>query len=239
MGVQPRHRPLVDDVRQPVTRPTANVLDVAERRLVRLGLDIHDGPVQDVAALVADVDLVRERLEETAPAAAAALADVEDRLRVLHQELRDLAQSLESRALVERDLRETLEREATVFRGRTSIALDVTVSGDLEELTASQRTAVARIVQEAMSNIREHSRATAARVEVEAGDEEIRVSIWDDGVGFNPGRARPTSRNGRLGLLGMHERVRLLNGKLEIETAPGGPTSITACVPRWRPGSNR
>jgi two-component system sensor histidine kinase DegS len=222
-----------------VTRPAANVLDVAERRLVRLGLDIHDGPVQDVAALVADVDLVRERLEETAPAAAAALADVEDRLRVLHQELRDLAQSLESRALVERDLREILEREATVFRGRTSIALDVTVSGDLEGLTASQRTAVARIVQEAMSNIREHSRATAARVEVEAGDEEIRVSIWDDGVGFNPGRARPTSRNGRLGLLGMHERVRLLNGKLEIETAPGGPTSITACVPRWRPGSNR
>jgi two-component system sensor histidine kinase DegS len=222
-----------------VTRPAATVLDVAERRLVRLGLDIHDGPVQDVAALVADVDLVRERLEETAPAAAAALADVEDRLRVLHQELRDLAQSLESRALVERDLRETLEREATVFRGRTSIALDVTVSGDLEGLTASQRTAVARIVQEAMSNIREHSRATAARVEVEAGDEEIRVSIWDDGVGFNPGRARPTSRNGRLGLLGMHERVRLLNGKLEIETAPGGPASITACVPRWRPGSNR
>jgi two-component system sensor histidine kinase DegS len=222
-----------------VTRPAANVLDVAERRLVRLGLDIHDGPVQDVAALVADVDLVRERLEETAPAAAAALADVEDRLRVLHQELRDLAQSLESRARVERAHRETLEREATVFRGRTSIALDVTVSGDLEGLTASQRTAVARIVQEAMSNIREHSRATAARVAVEAGDEEIRVSIWDDGVGFNPGRARPTSRNGRLGLLGMHERVRLLNGKLEIETAPGGPTSITACVPRWRPGSNR
>jgi signal transduction histidine kinase len=222
-----------------VTRPTANVLDVAERRLVRLGLDIHDGPVQDVAALVADVDLVRARLEETAPAAAAALADVEDRLRVLHQELRDLAQSLESRALVERDLRETLEREATVFRGRTSIALDVNVSGDLEGLTASQRTAVARIVQEGMSNIREHSRASAARVEVEAGHEEIRVSIWDDGVGFNPGRARPTSRNGRLGLLGMHERVRLLNGELEIETAPGGPTSITACVPRWRPGSNR
>lgn len=239
MGVQPRHRAVADGARGPVTAPKANVLDVAERRLVRLGLDIHDGPVQDVAALVADIDVVRDRLEETAPAAAAALADVEDRLRVLHQELRDLAQSLESRALVERDLAETLEREATTFRGRTSITLALTVSGDLDELTASQRTAVARIVQEAMSNIREHSQATSARVDVDAGDEEILVSIWDDGVGFNPGRARPTSRNGKLGLLGMHERVRLLNGELEIKTAAGGPTSIVARVPRWRPGSGR
>ena len=173
-----------------------DVLDVAERRLVRLGFDIHDGPVQDVAALLVDLRLVKERLGDIAPAAAA-LGDLETRLRVLHQELRDLAQSLESRALVDRDLREVLESDAAAFRRRCETELDLEITGDLEELTASQRTATARIAQEALSNIREHSRATRALLRVHADDHEISISVWDDGIGFGArGAAAPRNRGG-------------------------------------------
>ena len=59
-----------------MTSARVEVLDVAERRLVRLGFDIHDGPVQDVAALLADLRLVKERLGDTTPAGAA-LEDME------------------------------------------------------------------------------------------------------------------------------------------------------------------
>jgi signal transduction histidine kinase len=218
-----------------MTAKPVEVLDVAERRLVRLGFDIHDGPVQDVAALLADLRLVKERLGDIAPAAAA-LGDLETRLRVLHQELRDLAQSLESRALVDRDLREVLESDAAAFRRRCDTDLELQITGDLEELTASQRTATARIAQEALSNIREHSRASRARLRVHADDREISISVWDDGVGFGARRSR-ASQQGRLGLVGMRERTRLLHGSLLVESRPGGPTAIEARLPRWRPGA--
>src|SRR3954470_17281219 len=216
-----------------MTPAPVQVLDVAERRLVRLGFDIHDGPVQDVAALLADLRLVEERLAEAAPAGGG-LGDIGTRLRVLHQELRDLAQSLESRALVDRDLREVLESDATAFRRRCETRLELEITGDLDELTASQRTATARIAQEALSNIREHSRATRARLRVHADEREISISVWDDGVGFGARRSR-ASRQGRLGLVGMRERTRLLQGSLLVDSRPGGPTAIEARLPRWRP----
>jgi two-component system sensor histidine kinase UhpB len=216
-----------------MTPARVEVLDVAERRLVRLGFDIHDGPVQDVAALLADLRLVKGRLADNAPATAA-LGDLESRLGVLHQELRDLAQSLESRALVDRDLREVLESDAAAFRRRCDTELDLQITGDLDELTASQRTATARIAQEALSNIREHSRATCARLHVHADDHEISISVWDDGVGFGVRRSR-APRQDRLGLVGMRERARLLHGSLLVDSRPGGPTAIEARLPRWRP----
>ena len=218
-----------------MTAARAEVLDVAERRLVRLGFDIHDGPVQDVAALLADLRLVKERLAAVAPAEAA-LGDLETRLRVLHQELRDLAQSLESRALVDRDLRDVLEADAAAFRRRCETELDLRVTGELDGLTASQRTAIARIAQEALSNIREHSGATHARLHVHADDREISISVWDDGVGFGA-RSSRASRQGRLGLVGMRERTRLLHGSLLVDSRPGGPTTIEARLPRWRPAA--
>ena len=220
-----------------MTARPVEVLDVAERRLVRLGFDIHDGPVQDAAALLADLRLVKERLGDITPAAAA-LGDLETRLGALHQELRDLAQSLESRALVDRDLREVLESDAAAFRQRCDTELELQITGDLDELTASQRTATARITQEALSNIREHSRAAHARLSVHADDREISISIWDDGVGFGPRQSR-APRQGRLGLVGMQERTRLLQGSLLVDSRPGGPTAIEARLPRWRPAAGR
>jgi signal transduction histidine kinase len=224
-----------DGSKEAAPAASTNLLDVAERRLVRLGFDLHDGPLQDAAALLADVRLVRAQLGGVAPEAVAALEDVEARLVQLHDELGDLARELESRALVERSLAEALQREADGFRSRSRIELDFAVEGDLADLTASQRTATVRIVQEAMSNIREHSEARHAQVRVRADDDAIHIRVRDDGCGFAPGRGTRDARRGRLGLLGMSERARLLGGSFELRSAPGGPTVIEALLPRWRP----
>jgi signal transduction histidine kinase len=213
------------------------MIDVAERRLVRLGLDLHDGPVQDVAALTADVGVLRDHLDDTLPPEARdSLADLASRLERLHTELRDLAFSLEARTLVERALRDVLAQEARSFGERSSIELRLDVEGDVDDLTASQRIAAARIIQEALSNIRDHSGAQHARVRLHAGEDVVRIAIEDDGRGFDPARARREARRrGRLGLLGMEERVRLLHGTFAISTSPGTPTKIEVELPRWRP----
>jgi signal transduction histidine kinase len=214
------------------------VLDLAERRLVRLGCDLHDGPVQDVAALLADIRFIRTNLGGSAPpAAAASLADVENRLGELHEELRDLAHSLEARALVERPVVDVLQREAASFRSRSDIRLDLSVSGDVGDLTASQRIAIARIVQEAITNVRDHSRASRVWVRVSTDDLSTLIQVRDDGCGFDPDHVADEPRRGGRGLRGISERARLLDGSFELETRPGGPTTLEVRLPRWRPPS--
>jgi two-component system, NarL family, sensor histidine kinase DegS len=71
---------------------------------------------------------------------------------------------------------------------------------------------------------------------VTAGSEELGAEVLDDGQGFE---VEPTlvaaARGGRLGLVGMSERVRLLEGRLDVESKLGGPTRVAATIPRWRP----
>jgi len=212
-------------------------LDGAERRLARLALDIHDGPVQDVAALTADVALLRHRLEAVVPdGAAEALRDVQQRLSRVHADLRDLAHALESKTLTDPPLRDVLENLEETFRARSDIVLDLRLSGELEDLTSSQRIAVARIVQEALSNVRDHSHANRATVAVDGGGDVLTVSVSDDGRGFDPATAEEgVRRHMRLGLVGMAQRAHLLGGTFSVTTQAGGPTSIEAAIPRWRP----
>lgn len=213
-----------------------------ERRLVRLALDIHDGPLQNVAGISGDLKLLRHRLDQATdghPDKGRLLGSVEDleaRLNAIDTELRDMSHSLESPAIAKLPVADVLRREAESFRRRCDIALELQLSGDLKDLTTSQRMALARIVQESLSNIREHSRARHVRVAVSGGRDRLRAEIVDDGCGFDVAATLlDAGRRGRLGLVGVSERARLLGGTCGIRSRPGGPTSIAVELPRWRP----
>jgi signal transduction histidine kinase len=208
-------------------------LAAAQRRLRRLSLDLHDGPAQDVAALAADAALLEadladpERLDATRELA----ADIRVRLAALGRDIRDLAEVLEPRAILRAPLREVLEREAAAFARRAGFAPTLEVDDDLGAMTASQQIALARVAREALTNIRDHAEATAARVTATATSDGVSLVVTDDGKGFDPERGD----DGGLGLAGMHDRVRLLGGRLVVESRPGGPTRVAATLPRWRP----
>jgi signal transduction histidine kinase len=90
-----------------------------------------------------------------------------------------------------------------------------------------------RVVQEALANVIRHAQATHAAVEAALGPETLTIQIEDDGVGFDlnalhDGRAAQMG----LGLLGMQERVELVQGEVTIETRPGKGTRVTVCLPR-------
>ena len=208
-----------------MTARRVEVLDVAERRLVRPRVRHSRGPVQDVAALLADLRLVKERLGDVAPAAAA-LGDLETRLRVLHQELRDLAQSLESRALVDRDLREVLESDAAAFRRRCDTELDLEITGDLDSSrhpsgpprrgSPRRRSPTSGSTAAPLTRGCASTRTTGRSRSRSGRRRRIRCA------------AQPCPQQGRLGLVGMRERTRLLHGHLLVDSRPGGPTAIEA-----------
>jgi signal transduction histidine kinase len=124
------------------------------------------------------------------------------------------------------------------FRAGAETGATLQIVGELHDLTRSQQIAVLRVVQEALANVREHSAAGVVEINVNEEENHVRVTVVDDGRGFHPQAAlRQAERQGRLGVVGMAERVRLLGGSFNLDSAPGGPTTVTALVPRWRPGS--
>lgn len=218
------------------------LVESAERRLTRLGLDLHDGAIQELAVLAGDVRLFRDQLAGVLhddPLSTVLVGRVDDlnaRLLALDTELRGLARSYESPTILGRPFGEVLRNEVDLFRMRTEIGATLHAEGDFAALSASQRIALLRIVQEGLANIREHSGASAVRVSVVCSGGYTHAEIRDNGGGFDVERTLIGAvTSGRLGLVGMSERVRLLGGMFDVESRPGGPTVIRVTLPEWRP----
>jgi two-component system, NarL family, sensor histidine kinase UhpB len=212
-----------------------------ERLLVRLGFDLHDGPLQQVYVLAQDVRVLRDRVAaaltpEHRQRALDSFADLEAQLAELNRDLRDLAHSLEPRSLLQGPFPDAVERELAALERRAGVETSLTLEGEFDAMTDSQRIALLRVLQEALSNIRQHSGAGTATVRLTDDGEGVRMEIRDDGHGFDPGTAEPAADpESGIGLVGMRERMRLLGGQLELTSEPGGPTVVVASVPRWVP----
>jgi signal transduction histidine kinase len=213
----------------------------SERRLLRVGFDLHDGPLQDIAAFANDLRLAREQLSQTltGPVRSIMLGrfdDLDGRLAEIDQTLRELSQSLESSSVGTSSLTDTLRRELAVFDRRSGIEATLEVSGSFDSLSASQRIALFRIAQEGLANVREHASATKVSVRLEALADGVRLAISDDGDGFDVSNTVvAAARRGRLGLVGMSERVRLLGGSFSLTSSFGSGTQIIATLPSWDP----
>ncbi len=211
----------------------------ADRRLARLGYDLHDGPTQDLIVLAGDLERLRRQVSEHGLVDSridAAFAELHRRIEATDESLRELAHSLQPQTIVERPLGTLLGRELERLRERYSIEGTLRIDGDLDDLTATQRITIFRTVQEALTNVREHSSATSATVTVAVDERSIAVRVSDDGVGFDVASSLESARlRGRMGVAGIGERIRMLGGIFSIDSRPGGPTTVRATLPRWRP----
>ncbi len=213
----------------------------SERRLTRLAFDLHDGPVQDVLALAGEVrelkrDLDPFIMESHRDLAQGRFDDALSRLTELDRTLRAAAHSLETSSVVSRPLGEIVHGVADTFAARTGVECGVVIQGEVDALSDSQRIVIFRAIQEALANAHEHGHASSVSVDVHTHRSATDVSITDDGRGFEvvSDLAKAVQR-GRLGIVGISERVRLLGGSLHIDSAPGGPTTLQFSLPRWEP----
>jgi signal transduction histidine kinase len=218
-----------------------SLVSASERRLGRLAFDLHDGALQHIAAFGADLFLVRRQLTELLPAESEAIGtarinDLEARIWELDRVLRELAHSLEPGSIVRRPLPRVIADEVAAFTERTGIPVQQRIQGDFTGMTVSQKIALIRVVQEALTNIREHANAAQVRIVITARPGRVDARVEDDGVGFHVARTLlDGAQRGRLGLVGSSERVRLLGGRFDVRSEPGGPTTVSLSLPRWRP----
>jgi signal transduction histidine kinase len=104
--------------------------------------------------------------------------------------------------------------------------VELTVSGDLDVLPDRHRTYVYRAIQEALTNCIRHAHAQSIQIIVTGRENQLGISVSDDGIGFEPGRHRDG-----LGLRGIEERVKELNGVMTVSSIPGAGTTLSIQLP--------
>jgi signal transduction histidine kinase len=198
-----------------------------ERR--SLSRELHDQVGQQLTALRVEIsNLARipqsdRELFETQVKEAKALA------QQTMKTVRDLAMGLRPSMLDDLGLGPAIEWQAREFSRRSGVPATVELEGEINgDLSESERTSLFRIVQEALTNITKHAKATEVRIHLAANHEGIRLLVADSGRGV-PESASP--RHG-LGLLGMEERARELGGSFNLSSAPGEGTTIEVWLPR-------
>ena len=205
------------------------------RRLIRaqederalLARELHDDVTQRLAVLAIEAG----RAELAAPAGGAvaeSMQVVRGELMRLSEDVHSLAYQLHPSVLQELGLSEALRAECDRWLRQAGLDLAVNFDPLPAEVGKDAALCLFRVAQEALSNVARHAGARSASVTLRQMDGGLLLAVRDDGVGFDPEHQR---KRMQLGLVSMRERMRLVNGTLDIESTPGQGTTIVAWVP--------
>lgn len=206
--------------------------DVRELERRDLARELHDELGQELTAIKMDLRLLERALEEPAgPQKAERLAVRLESLRALGDRAimttRQLTTRLRPEVLDRLGFGQAVTWFAHQWHERNGLTCEVDVDPALQTIGDPTATTLFRVVQEGLTNVVKHARATRVTVSVHRSDNHIRLEITDDGVGYAPDRARTDS----FGLLGLGERVEALGGTLQIGPAETEGTRLSVSVP--------
>ncbi|MFO7171647.1 MAG: sensor histidine kinase [Bacillota bacterium] len=211
--------------------PNLAILRAQEEERRRVARELHDGPAQLLANVVLRIDVCQRLAEQDPKRLKDELQQLKDLLRLTLQEVRQVIFDLRPMALDDLGLVPALRAYIQEYQKRTALQVEFTVHGTERRLGPDLEVGLFRLVQEALTNVHRHARATRAEITVEWGPDEVKVTVADDGIGFDPAQVQASGREGHFGLRGMAERAALLGGRLAIDSRPGAGTRIAVAIP--------
>ena len=204
-------------------------LAVAQERL-RIAHEVHDGIAQVLGYVNTKVQAANAYLSQgKSDEAGAQLNELALAARDAYADLRESLVNLRTLPSAERTVSSVLEEYLDRWKAASGVSTQLTIDPDLR-IPPGIELQLIRIVQEALTNVRRHARATAAKVDIRRRDGQVIGSVSDDGVGFNP-EARPRSDFPRFGLSTMRERAESVGGKLRVVSMPGKGTTVAFELP--------
>jgi signal transduction histidine kinase len=195
------------------------LVNAQEEERKHLSRELHD----HVAQVLTGLRMELGRIERLSPKVAPVVGECKRLVDEMFQTVRSLALGLRPSMLDDLGLQAALEWLVRDFMSRYAITVDLTMAGDFDRLPENHRTCVYRVVQEALTNCVRHADAHHIGIEVKTTNEELELSVSDDGVGLNPAH-----RGRGLGLIGIDERVKELHGTVVISS--GGTRGTTVAV---------
>ena len=215
----------VDLSERVATDALRRVVSAQELERQRLARELHDETGQALTSILLGLKGV-EDAASTAEATSA-VRELRELVVATLQDVRRLAVELRPKALDDFGLVSALERLVETFREQTGIEVDLEPHLGEGRLPFDVETTLYRITQEALTNVVKHAQATRVSIVLTRRDGSVSAVIEDDGRGFGAGEVRDDG----LGLIGMRERVALVNGRLSVESSPGSGTTLLIEVP--------
>jgi signal transduction histidine kinase len=195
-----------------------------ERR--RISRELHDDTAQSLAYLSLELDSLIHSHESTLDKISIRLKDLKSQVDHCLQEVRRFSHELRSGVLDQLGLIAALEAMVDEINARHQIQIKFDVTGHERRLNNEEELALFRIAQEALNNVRKHSQATHATLSIKYRKKGVRLAVADNGRGFRLSEIDNAITRGRLGLIGMRERVRLIGGTLSIKSDINNGTTI-------------
>lgn len=205
----------------------AQVIAAGDRERAALARELHDSVAQHLAGVLLQLSVAAR--DTTDPFIAERLRDARDAVEETLHEARALSHALHPGVLDDLGLEAALRKLARDSSTGNGVDVDVHFTGGPERLPRDVEGTLYRVAQEAVRNATTHASARHVRVIVHQDDGEATLRVHDDGIGFDLAEA-DQQRSG-IGLTSMRERVDLLDGRLDVNTAKGSGTTISATVP--------
>ncbi|WP_187682930.1 sensor histidine kinase [Amphibacillus jilinensis] len=204
------------------------IIEAQEEERRRISREIHDGPAQMLANILLRADLVdrtfRERSREEAMTE---IKSMRTMVRSSLYEVRRIIYDLRPMALDDLGLIPTIRKYLANMEDYNQITIVLSEQGRFEGLASKYEVALFRMIQESVQNAVKHASPTLIQVNIYVDKTDVSVSVRDDGVGFDVNQKKDKS----FGLIGMRERVEMLDGDLELNSTIGKGTSIYIKIP--------
>jgi PAS domain S-box-containing protein len=219
---------LLEESHEELRLLASHLQDVREEERTSMAREIHDELGQLLTGLKMDVSWLNRRTDLNDGAARDKIRGVLTLLDTTINTVRRLAAELRPSILDDLGLPEALEWHSRQFEKRSSIHSQIAISGDRQYMPPDIATGLFRIYQEALTNVARHAKATTVSAELDMEDEQVVLTISDDGKGFD---VKGIGSKKTLGLLGMKERVFMMGGRYELNSRPMQGTTIRVLVP--------
>jgi signal transduction histidine kinase len=210
----------------PTTRPDDKQMVLAER--ARIARELHDGLLQDAMTIALHLRAVLPNVRAASEDAALALMPIVELAEKTTKEARRAIMGMRAAEVDER-LVDAIENTVHCAMVHSTVKVSTAVMGHVRAVRADLQDAIVRIVREAATNIQRHARAHTVRITIVFASRRLRVTIDDDGKGFDPSAVGMCADH--FGLIGMRERARALRGSLDVRSQVGLGTTVTLDLP--------
>lgn len=198
----------------------------------RIAQELHDVSVQSAILICRKLDAASDAVEREDPAAVmSTLADARHAAEGMADELRRFSRDLRPLILEDLGLVPALKRLITELRERSHLRVRFEVHGEARRLGPEAELVLFRIGQEALRNVENHAHGTRVSLRVAFERNDVKLSVADNGIGFDQPALNALVTAGSLGLLGMQERAKLVGGRCQVRSRPGEGTHVSAEIP--------
>src|SRR5690625_3228233 len=204
------------------------IIEAQELERKRLSRDIHDGPAQMLANILLRSEIIDLSVKGgNITEAVSELKNVRGNIRSVLREVRRIIYDLRPMALDDLGIIPTVKKHVSTMAETYNTHIELQLIGEEKRLESNYEVAVFRLIQESLQNALKHAEATSVYVTLQIEPDEITIVVQDNGKGFRTDE----TKNSSFGLMGMKERVEMLNGHFQINSILGKGTTIKIILP--------